>query len=370
MAEDVTEGNDADEQTIAEEQATADEADNDDELEPALRITGLHVAGYRSLGRVDWPGDGLGWGGKVPDIVLVGGANGSGKTTLLELIFHVFEALRSSITRPYTAPQVQEFILDLEVAGQSVEGVFPLRYAVGNQDFLLAHKTEHFRGLLPGARDEYLQTGLWRPLEDWASDEETYVRTDFPQVAYFPSQRHLSFPESDTGYDSKPQRSTLCYRYAPAKAYANSITALFYDARWQDLNAKEEGRPEDATHFAEYDEAFRRFIGTDKQLVWDHGELFVKTREGVKHGLPALSSGEKQVLIFAVELQRQWYPGSLVLIDEPELHLHEAWQTTLFELIRDLQRERGGQVILATQSNHLFGLGDAASAFVLRKGWP
>jgi hypothetical protein len=32
--------------------------------------------------------------------------------------------------------------------------------------------------------------------------------------------------------------------------------------------------------------------------------------------------------------------------------------------------ERGGQVILATQSNHLFGLGEPGSQVVLRKGWP
>ncbi len=337
---------------------------------PVLRITGLHIAGYRSLRRLDWPADGLGWGGKIPDIVLVGGANGSGKTTLLELIYRVFEGLRTSVTRKYVAARAQELVLDLEVAGESVEGTFALRYAVGSREFLLAQRTEHFRGQLPGSKEALLQTGLWESLEDLAQDEKTYANTDFPQVAYFPSGRPLSFPEDDRLKQMRPQRSTLCYRYTPAQNYEDSITALFYDARWHDLNAKEEGRPEEATNFAEYADAFRRFIGDDKQLVWDHGELYVKTPEGARHELPALSSGEKQVLLFAVELQRQWYPGSLILIDEPELHLHEAWQTTLFELIRDLQRERGGQVIMATQSNHLFGLGDDASAVVLRKGWP
>ena len=60
---------------------------------PRIKITGLHIAGYRSLRRVDWPEDGLDWRGEVPDTVLVGGANGSGKTTLLELIFEVVRAL-------------------------------------------------------------------------------------------------------------------------------------------------------------------------------------------------------------------------------------------------------------------------------------
>ena len=40
--------------------------------EPPLRlkITKLHVERYRSLGRVAWPEDGLGWGDTVPDTVL------------------------------------------------------------------------------------------------------------------------------------------------------------------------------------------------------------------------------------------------------------------------------------------------------------
>ena len=51
-----------------------------------IAVTGLTIRGYRSLRRVEWPKDGLGWGCEVPEIVLVGGANGSGKTTLLEVI--------------------------------------------------------------------------------------------------------------------------------------------------------------------------------------------------------------------------------------------------------------------------------------------
>ena len=55
-------------------------------MKPCLKVTGLHVEGLKALRRVDWPADGMGWQGKVPDLVMVGGINGSGKTTLLELI--------------------------------------------------------------------------------------------------------------------------------------------------------------------------------------------------------------------------------------------------------------------------------------------
>ena len=49
----------------------------------------------------------------------------------------------------------------------------------------------------------------------------------------------------------------------------------------------------------------------------------------VAHDFSELSSGEKQVLLITGELLRYWRPGSLILIDEPELHLHSRWQTRL-----------------------------------------
>jgi predicted ATP-dependent endonuclease of OLD family len=81
-----------------------------------------------------------------------------------------------------------------------------------------------------------------------------------------------------------------------------------------------------------------------------------------------LSSGEKQALILAAELYRRWRPGSLILIDEPELHFHSSWQTALWLMLQKWQKERGGQVIVATQSSHLFGLAEPGTTVLLGTG--
>jgi predicted ATP-dependent endonuclease of OLD family len=78
-----------------------------------------------------------------------------------------------------------------------------------------------------------------------------------------------------------------------------------------------------------------------------------------------LSRGEKQVLLLSGELLRHWRPGSLILIDDPELHLHAHWQTRLYEALRYWQKERRGQVILSTQSTHLVEIADAAGMVLL-----
>ena len=333
--------------------------------------------------------DELGWsaekGLRDTYIVLVGGANGSGKTTLLEGLFSVFNGPGDLDDRP-VFPGADELRLDLRVSSEIFPGTRDLCLAIGDVKFVEAQqKTEDFYAI---ARDERQRNSLlmrspaWRAFDKAAFDWERYGDTDLPRVLYFPSDRRLNFPrpKDARGASSLSEdgsllsflggKETMGLRFAAAKRYEDSLVALLHAARWNDLNAKDEGRPEDAIEFAGYVDAFHRFMGGGKQLTWHRGELRVRMADGTLHDLPELSSGEKQILIFAAEIRKAWIPGSLILIDEPELHLHEAWQTTLFELLRDLQRERGGQVILATQSNHLFGLGEPGSQVVLRKDWP
>lgn len=354
-------------------------AEDSAEITPSLKITGLHIAGFRSLRQLDWPEDGLGWSGQVPDIVLVGGANGSGKTTLLEGLFGIFFMDRSALfgspafESRKLFPGAASFRLDLAVESQIFPGRRELRLAIGDPSFIAAQTTPDYYAIRrqDGVDERAERSDAWRSFVKAAFDNERYWACDLPRVLYFPSERRLTFPQPNepAGF-ARERAETMAFRFQPAQRYEGSLVALLYDARWKDLNAKEEGRPEEAGHFAAYVDAFHRFVGGGKQLTWHRGALHVQMADGTLHDLPELSSGEKQVLIFAAELRRAWLPGSLVLIDEPELHLHEAWQTTLFEMIRDLQRERGGQAILATQSSHLFGLGEPGSRVVLRKGWP
>lgn len=347
------------------------EAEHTEAIAPGMKITGLHIAGYRSIQKLDWPEDGLGWDGKIPDIVLVGGANGSGKTTLLEGLFAVFAGLEYTVlSRDKVFPGAREFCLDMSVQSQELGGVRALRIAVGDETFVRAQ-------MKPGAYG-FQRRGLdvrapkeWLEFLEAAKNPVLIARGVMPRVLYFPTDRQLEFPEpGKRSLAQPPDQSEMAWRFMPATSYEESLINQLTHAKFTDLLLEKEGKPEQATHYAALADAFHRFIGAGKELVWEGGKLFVRTADKALHDLPALSSGEKQVLLFAAELQRRWTPGSLVLIDEPELHLHDAWQSTLFRMIQDLQRERGGQAILTTQSNFLFGLGEPGSRVLLRKGWP
>lgn len=338
-------------------------ADEAPALTPNLKITGLHIAGYRSIKRLDLPEDGIAWAGQMPDIILVGGANGSGKTTLLESLFAVFAS--RALNDPDSAllfPPTSEFRLDVVATSKTSGEAQELWLASGSEAFVRSHSKSDSWMLHHRERMARV-SNTWKKL---LIDDQIG-----PHVLYFPTDRQLLFPDPEkqtVEYFDTPMQ--FAWRFTPARTHEESLLAELKWGRFEDLSAKEEGRQERVSRFAAYADAFRRFVDQSKTLVWQGGHLRVRTTDGALHPLPELSSGEKQVLLFASELHHRWTPGSLVLIDEPELHLHAAWQTTLFQLIRDLQRERGGQAILTTQSNHLFGLAEPGTAVVLRRGWP
>lgn len=66
--------------------------------------------------------------------------------------------------------------------------------------------------------------------------------------------------------------------------------------------------------------------------------------------LTELSSGEQHELVLIYELLFKVADGSLILIDEPELSLHVAWQKKFISDLQKIQNLRNLNVIIATHS--------------------
>ncbi len=333
---------------------------------PLLKIVGLHVEGLRALRNVDWPADGMGWSGAVPDTVVIGGVNGSGKTTLLELLFGTVRALGRAGTFVWESSRAVNAWVDLLVRGAGLDEVF--RLVVGDADFIAHHRRKTSlcfvrRGDEWGHGGDGEASTSLKVHKLLASNGERFAATDLPSAIYLPSDRALVIPDEPykaAGNLRAPP--TFTHRFQVPTKWTESLEAVLYAARWADLNALAAGRTEH--NFDVYAEAFSTFF-EGKRLEWEDGELCVRLADGGRHGLDALSSGEKQVVIIVSELLRRWRPGSLLLIDEPESHMHPVWLAKLWDLLKRWQRERGGQLIVATQSTQLFGLADASSRVLL-----
>src|SRR3989344_4028742 len=78
-----------------------------------------------------------------------------------------------------------------------------------------------------------------------------------------------------------------------------------------------------------------------------YGITFFRTNQ---KGSPKLSSGEKEYINLIANVFVHNIEGGVILIDEPELHLHPRWQKRLVELFNTLSRERNIQLIMVTHS--------------------
>ena len=100
----------------------------------------------------------------------------------------------------------------------------------------------------------------------------------------------------------------------------------------------------------------RKLANTSKKLVTDAAVgLVVETVGNHRLDLEQLSSGEQHELVLLYDLLFRVRRESLVLIDEPELSLHPAWQEEFADDLMAIAQAKEFDVVLATHSPYIVG---------------
>jgi putative ATP-dependent endonuclease of the OLD family len=76
----------------------------------------------------------------------------------------------------------------------------------------------------------------------------------------------------------------------------------------------------------------------------------VLTKRGISFSIGEASSGEKEILTYLLAIYVLNVRNALIVIDEPELHLHPQWQTVLLSLFKELADKTGNQFLMSTHS--------------------
>ena len=106
-----------------------------------------------------------------------------------------------------------------------------------------------------------------------------------------------------------------------------------------------------------------------KTIQLDHEHGFVAVSDnGQQLPLNSLSSGEQQELVLHYDLLFRVPSNTVVLIDEPELSLHVAWQKRFLPDLLEIVKLSGFDALVAThspfivgdRSDLMVGLGDSA----------
>ena len=143
-------------------------------------------------------------------------------------------------------------------------------------------------------------------------------------------------------------------RYTQFQNQLASHTA--YSALRKDLGVED---TEDSYFQESLTDLFQRFIPGKRYIGPDFDEqgnldFFVETYEGFRHGINDLSSGEKQILFGYIELFNSAPKNSILMIDEPELHLNPRLVRSLPNFYdRHIGKHFNNQLWLITHSDAL-----------------
>ncbi|MEQ6025508.1 AAA family ATPase [Streptomyces salinarius] len=94
----------------------------------------------------------------------------------------------------------------------------------------------------------------------------------------------------------------------------------------------------------------RHYKGKAVRIDEDGGFRIVSESTGEAISPARLSSGEQQMFVLAHKLLFESSPGTLVMIDEPELSLHVLWQSTFVDDLTEISKVSGTYFLLATHS--------------------
>ena len=170
-----------------------------------------------------------------------------------------------------------------------------------------------------------------------------------PTLIYFSAYRNIvPIAESQERAISAPRD----WNYRPVHAFRteggdwrDSLDNLLVWLKWLD-----DGRYERAIELVNA-QVFAETSTVLKGVSKEPPEAIV-IRDNQRHRLDALSSGEKSLVQLVLRLGSHMTRNTILLIDEPEAHLHDQWKYRLYTQLKTLAQENypGLTVIVATHS--------------------
>jgi energy-coupling factor transporter ATP-binding protein EcfA2 len=299
-------------------------------------------------------------GGPLPEPaqrrLLLQGANGSGKSTILETILKLWqfwgEWIEEGQGTGLRREQLTHFLANASFAAIEVVGIPntpPLWIWIGERQYLEALQETHPEAIFAGLACD--RGNKWALVELPSADYDFLARRHrslagsepFPNIVYFPPEgRTIRAPDHSRAEIIDTTRFNWTAVYDPAvnlDSILLTVQALsperFKECLWLVNLALEHWQ--------------KRIVGFGPK-----GRLVVegRTASGVsyQHPIEELSSGERQMLLLVGFVVAFLRPGGIVLIDEPDLHIHYVIMDQLMQTMERVVEERNGQLIVASHS--------------------
>lgn len=297
------------------------------------------------------------WTGEHLTSVLLTGPNGSGKTTLLQVIaalwenfghwLHLKKARRGMLTQAGLAAvelrELQPFPVWLFMASGPRDWD-DLRARVSDNE-------ARFVGEIRGARG---QATLERERGDWF--DKLAARKERLQLGVDDAEKlpNLLFLEAEGRSIITPQKRGIpeiatepLYQwflaYEARERWDGHIESMLRNLKIRDARLFEET----AAQISSFWDGDKKITDFDDNLRL---RIQIGSKKGMFHYIDELSAGERQCLILLFMVSRWLMEGGIVLIDEPDLHLHVSWQRRLIHELERMVTAKNGQLLVTSHS--------------------
>lgn len=312
--------------------------------------------------------------GKIMDNIILAGENGCGKTQLLNSIYE-FSTLPiggvvTSERRKFTVELSPEELLQ-------IDSLLPQQ-----------HKLISPTGEMEITFDFHVQPNYWSRIiiqyqsvstDGSASSKNIDSSHLFSNVdikslfkSIFSTVEINYRPDDTSNITSKEIDEKISASMKSGSNLATEIQQLLIDIQANDANELQtwveehigDAPPEDIRNrrISRFKKAFAHVfinLNFNRISVEDGKRKVYFKKDNHEIAIADLSSGEKQIVFRGAFLLRnqQSAKGSLILIDEPEISLHPAWQAKIFDYYQNLFVESNGtqtsQIFMATHSQYV-----------------
>jgi ABC-type lipoprotein export system ATPase subunit len=296
---------------------------------------------YKSIAALEWE--------NIPELVVITGKNGSGKTQLLELINWHFTPAQSKRTQPgHPFHGVQTTVSDFSATDKDVVYI-PNIWQIGN---LGATNVNAHNAAIDTLHKHIVLNQVNAAWNELAIVVETSIGKAKNQITKEDIVEHL--PIDYTSYTTK----------ISANEGLNQIFQLYYtrvaDCRNRQIPEDEIksslGQPPWEVLNKMLDGAGFPYVITQPQSIIGNYELKLvkKNNSSIRIDFSDLSSGEKMLVAILIWMYNTGHKNrlpKLMLLDEPDAHLHPSLSKQFFDVIENvLVKEFNVRVILTTHS--------------------
>lgn len=291
-------------------------------------------------------------------VITISGRNGAGKSLVLEAIA---VAWRRHIPEParLVGPWSDECLVEVAVVFEPDEWV--ALFSRSSPSAETEPPTEVILGfrIRNGTSVDWVETHPW---SDYLREANFQSAHPFAQIDLLPANRTLPKSEKPTiNLDLLGEQQTRNFRQTVIDSISRTrqqvqlvgvqpfLASMDYRAM---LAGREGTQPdEDLTIIAENFQLATGKVIQMPKLSASGVSIMVTTPSGVEHGVDDLSSGEQEALGMMYYVRRLSARGGILLIDEPEVHLHPTLQRAVLSIVETVAQR--AQVWMTTHSPKL-----------------